>query len=329
MKNSSPIKSVKPLGLRKVCDITVETDHTYVTRGGIINHNTTSSDIKTMFVPPPGAVLLEVDYSQAELRVVAEWANEPTMLEWFRVGRNIHVASACRANKCEDRYDEILKITKDESHPEHVFWTKRKKRAKTINFGILYEQSPAKLKETLEKDGEKVSLAEAEKYMADWFEDFPRIKRFIDRQHKFVKKHGYVKTLFGQKRRLPGIYSRNYGEFLRAQRQSSNTPIQGTAAQYGTFSSTIIHHKIREGKIVGVYQEVYNVHDSLGFYVDPKYIHTIVPQLTAICANPDTKKYFGFKLKKVNMQVNAEVGKNWGSLKGYHKEIDYTKPENL
>jgi DNA polymerase-1 len=290
-----------------------------------IPRDTTSSDIKKMFIAPKGHVLLELDYSQAELRVVAEIANEPTMLEWFRTGRNIHVASACRANKVEDRYDEILKITKNEDHPDHVFWTKKKKIAKTINFGILYEQSPMKLKETLEKDGEKVSVDEAQRYMDNWFKDFPRIKKFIQNQHRMVKAQGYVKTMFGQKRRLPDIYSSHYGKMLAAQRQSSNSPIQGTAAQFGHFSSVIIRQRRMTGQLRGITQEVYNVHDSLGFYVKPEYLHELVPQLVEICANPETKQYFGFELKKVKMQVNAEVALDWGNLRGYKETEDYTK----
>lgn len=288
-----------------------------------IPRDTTAADIKKMFIPPPGHVLLEVDYSQAELRIVAEWANEKTMLEWFKVGKNIHVASACRANKCEERYDEIFKITKDESHPEHVFWTKRKKRAKTINFGILYEQSPMKLKETLEADGEKVTVEQAEKYMKEWFKDFPRIKKYIENQHKFVKKHGYVKTMFGQKRRLPNIFSPNYGLMLQAQRQSSNTPIQGTAAQFGTMAAIIVNQRVKRSMIPYIEQEIYNVHDSTGFYVKLDNLKELIPKLIEIYADPETEKYFGFKLKKVKMQVNAEVGPSWGEIVGYKESEDY------
>lgn len=286
-----------------------------------IPRDTTASDIKRMFIPDRDCILLECDYSQAELRVVAEWANEKTMIEWFKIGRNIHVASACRANKCEDRYDEIFKITKNEDHPDHVFWTKRKKRAKTINFGILYEQSPKKLKETLEKDGEKVSLKQAEKYMAQWFKDFPAVHKYMKNQHAFVKKHGYVLTAFGFKRRLPNIDSSNYGLMLQAQRQSTNTPAQGTAAQFGTFSAVRIRQERRRGNIVGIKQEVYNVHDSLGFYILPEYAKEIIPKVTEICAFPGTLKYFGFEFKKVKMQANAETGPSWGELRGY-KETD-------
>lgn len=290
-----------------------------------IPRDTTSSDIKRMFVAPPGMVLLEIDYSQAELRVVAEWANEKTMIEWFRIGRNIHVASACRANKVEDRYDEIFKITKDEDHPDHVFWTKRKKRAKTINFGILYEQSDDKLRETLEKDGEVVTKEQAGQYKREWFKDFPRIEKFINNQHKMAKRDGFVKTMFGQKRRLPNIHSSNYGLMLEAQRQSTNAPVQGTAAQFGTFSSIIIRQQRRLGNLPGLVQEVYNVHDSLGFYVYPQYIHKLVPVITEICANPDTQKYFGFRMEKVKMQANAELSWTWGLLRGYHADEDYLR----
>jgi DNA polymerase I-like protein with 3'-5' exonuclease and polymerase domains len=304
-----------------------ETGRTSCTEPNLQNipRGTTAEDIKKMFIAPPGLVLLNVDYSQAELRIVAELANETTMIKWFKMGRNIHVASACRANKVEDQYDVIFAITKDEDHPKHVFWVKRKKRAKTINFGILYEQSDAKLAETLRLDGDNVTVEEAGQYKILWFKDFPRIKKYMDSQHKFVRKHGYVKTMFGFKRRLDGIYSDRYGIQLEAERMSTNTPPQGTAAQFGHMAGVVIKQQVDKGLIRGVVQEVYNVHDSLGYYMIPKYLNESVPKILNIMADPETKKYFGFEMKKVKMVANAEVGINWADVRGFHKGEDYLK----
>lgn len=174
-------------------------------------------DIKRQFITPPGKLFLTYDYSQAELRILAHLAKEDTMLEWFRTGKDIHLASACK--KYHEDYDNILPIYEDEQHELYPLWKKRRKQAKTINFGIVYEQSAKKLAESLSTPDEKVSDEEGQIFLDEYFETFPKIKRFMDRQHKFMEKHGYCESLFGRRRRCPKVYSENYSEYLEALRQ--------------------------------------------------------------------------------------------------------------
>lgn len=174
-------------------------------------------DIKRQFITPPGKLFLTYDYSQAELRILAHLAKEDTMLEWFRTGKDIHLASACK--KYHEDYDSILPIYEDEQHELYPLWKKRRKQAKTINFGIVYEQSAKKLAESLSTPDEKVSDEEGQVFLDEYFETFPKIKRFMDRQHKFMEKHGYCESLFGRRRRCPKVYSDNYSEYLEALRQ--------------------------------------------------------------------------------------------------------------
>lgn len=174
-------------------------------------------DIKRQFITPPGKLFLTYDYSQAELRILAHLAKEDTMLEWFRTGKDIHLASACK--KYHEDYDSILPIYEDEQHELYPLWKKRRKQAKTINFGIVYEQSAKKLAESLSTPDEKVSEEEGQVFLDEYFKTFPKIKRFMDRQHKFMEKHGYCESLFGRRRRCPKVYSDNYSEYLEALRQ--------------------------------------------------------------------------------------------------------------
>lgn len=174
-------------------------------------------DVKLQFIPPKNQLFLSYDYSQAELRILAHLANESTMLEWFRTGKDIHLASACK--KYHENYDEIIKIYQDEQHPEYKLWKKRRKQAKTINFGIVYEQSAAKLAESLSTPEEPVSKEEGQQFLDDYFKTFPKVKKFMEKQHKFMEKHGYCVSLFGRRRRCPKVYSENYGEYLEALRQ--------------------------------------------------------------------------------------------------------------
>lgn len=284
-----------------------------------IPRDTTSADIKKMFIPPPGYLLLEVDYSQAELRVVAEVANETAMIDIFRRDYNIHVATACKANGMLDQYEEVRKILKNPEHPDWLFWEKQKKRAKLLNFGILYGQTEKKLSVELE-----CSEAEAKQFIEEWFEAFPRVRHWIKKQHRLAKQDGYVRNLFGRKRRLHDIYSDQYGRFLEAQRQSVNAPIQGTASDFTLFSTIIIREEKELGNLPYDMPQVYTVHDSIGYYIKPELIHKVVPKIIAICANPQTYKWFGFQMKKVNMKVSPEVGKTWGGLEDYNPTTNYT-----
>lgn len=284
-----------------------------------IPRDTTSSLIKKFFIPKPGYIILQIDYSQAELRVLAEWAKEKTMIEWFNTGKDIHLASACKKKGWD--YDKMKAILEDENHPKNTEVKVERKHAKTINFGIVYEQSAMKLAETLE-----VSVTKAEQFLKEYFKNFPKIKTYIDKQHRLVKKQGYVTTWFGRKRRLPKIYSPVYGEFLEAQRHSTNAPIQGTASDFCLFSSILIEEEIQKGNLPHDMVQVATVHDSLIYYIKPEDIHYVVPIVDKICANPETKQWFGFQMKKVRMSVDFEVGvHNWGEMRKYNPETDYTK----
>ena len=336
---SSKIKSIRSLGLQNVYDISVEEDCSYV-GNGIINHNsknpnlqniprgTTAKDIKKMFVPPPGYLLLEVDYSQAELRLVAELSGDKAMIDIFSRGYNIHVATACKVNGAMERYNEIHKgILKDPNHPDNFFWEKQKKRAKLINFGILYGQTEKKLSVELE-----CSENEAKKFIQQWFDAYPQARKWIENQQKFAMKHGFVKNIFGRKRRLPNAMmtrdqakrSNLFGFWLESLRQAVNAPIQGGSSDLTQFASVIIREKILRHELPATLRQVYTVHDSIGYIIKPQDIHKVTPELVKVCANPDTKKYFGFALEKVVMKVSPEIGINWGSLEEYSPEADYT-----
>lgn len=288
---------------------------------------TTDPRIKRMFIPPKGKILFEVDYSQAELRVLAELAEETEMIEWFNTNKNIHVAVAVKVAGAD--YNEVQSILKDDNHPKNIFWTKRKKRAKTINFGIAYEQGPKALCETLNLDlggGDKpYTEAQAKKFMEEWFKLFPRVKKFFDKQHKRVKKDGYVDNMFGRRRRLNDIWSDIDYKRMEAQRQSVNAPIQSTASDFTQFSSIIIMMDRLKGNLPLDLHQFASVHDSLDYNIKPTSIHGVVPKILKICDNPETEKWFKFKLKHVRMKVSPEAGKSWGELSDYDAWKNYGK----
>ena len=313
-----------------------------------IPRGTTAADIKRFFIAPKGYVILQLDYAQAELRVMAEMANETSMIEAFRKGHDIHTATACKKYKIE--YEKVSKILKDEKHKEYTTWVKRRKQAKTINFGIIYCQGAPALAESLSepaRDGKPaiiVTKEEAARYLREFDETFPRVAQFIKSQQKKAYEKGYVKTLFGRKRRLPDLYlplvtriskdGREYkakhGLTMEAERQAVNSPVQGTATDYALFSSVLIDELLQNPKYKkwGC-RQVYTVHDSIGFYIKPRYIHRAVKLFDKIVQNPQTKKYFGFEMTKVKMLADFEVGYNWKDLEKYKTDIDYNDKYKL
>jgi len=287
---------------------------------------TTNADIKKMFIAPKGMVLLQMDYSQAELRVLAAMAKELTMLEWFRTGKDIHLATACK--KYDFDYDKALKILDDESHKDNKLWKVRRKQAKTTNFGIAYEQGVKALGAKMREQGVEVTDEEVQQFLDDWFKDFPRVKKFIKSQHKFAEENGYVKSLFGRKRRLPDVDSDNKWKKLDALRQSTNTPIQSAASDYALFSSVLVRDRIIRHKLPKTLLQIGTVHDSILFYTYPNDIHGIVPELLNIARNPETKIWFNFEVTSVRMEADFEVGLDWADLHKYNKVANYLELVN-
>lgn len=335
MVEGTSIKSIKPIGVRTVYDITVENDESYVANG-FVNHNSstnpnmqniprvlTNPDIRRLFKAPEGKFLLEMDYSQAELRIVAELANEKVMIDWFNQGYSIHVATACLMNKV--KYEDIYPITKDEKHPDHKHWNAQKKKAKTVNFGILYGQTKYKLAEGLSAATKKtVTPDEAQLFLDNWLKTFPAVARWIKQQHKKVKKWGYVEDVFGRKRRLPNIYSSKFGIVAEAQRQSVNSQTQGGSADFTTYALNTIREYELKGLLPCDFQiMVYTVHDSQGYYLFPENIHKYYDTLMEIGMGVNLMDYFGFEMKKVKMKNSVEVGKNWGEFHDYKRKTDY------
>jgi DNA polymerase I-like protein with 3'-5' exonuclease and polymerase domains len=287
--------------------------------------DTTAKDIKYMFVCPKGKVMMQLDYSQAELRVVAGWSQDKQMLEWFRVGHDIHLATACKKYKIS--YEDAYKIYSNEDDPDFKIWKVRRKQAKTIGFGVLYQQGPNHLKESLSTPDHKATKEEAIEFLDEWFDTFPRIRKFVKKQQKFAEEHGYVVSPFGRKRRLPEARNkREQGKYAKALRDAVNAPIQGTASDFALFSSILIREQIMQGKLPASIEQIGTIHDSLMFYIDPKDMNDeVVDHLFNICKDPDTQKYFGFKLKGITMAVDFELGLRWSKLKGYKRGTDYAE----
>eukprot|EP00752_Nemacystus_decipiens_P015309 g13642.t1 len=165
--------------------------------------------IRTAFTAPPGSVLVSLDYSQIELRLVAHMAEIDALRQAFRDGQDIHAATA----------SEVFGVPLDDMTPEV------RRQAKAINFGIIYGISPFGLGRQI-----GVSTSEAKAYIETYFERFPGIRAYMDETIAFCRSHGYVETLFGRRIHLSDINSKNPQVRGYAERQAINAPVQGTAA---------------------------------------------------------------------------------------------------
>lgn len=181
-------------------------------------------NIKKQLVAPKGTLYIASDFSQAELRIMAHLSGDETYLNAFNSGQDPHLAIA--ATKYHVPYEEALKIYEDENHPDHKIWKVRRKQAKQIAFGLIYGIGAKLLAVKLSdpKSGIIVTPEEAQKEMDIYFGQHPKLKTFLKKQEKFLRKNGYLVSLFGRKRRLPQIYSSDRGEEAYALRLALNFP---------------------------------------------------------------------------------------------------------
>lgn len=295
-----------------------------------IPRDTTSSLIKRMFTPPKGYLLVEIDYSQAELRYIAEVSKDKDMIAIFARGYNIHLATGLKINgySLDKYYDLANEVRKDPNHKDFKKWTKVHKSGKVMNFSILYQQG-----DPMTADSLGVSIEEAQRFKEEWYEQFPGIKSYLERWINKTYKLGYAENIFGRRRRLADIKLRDYakadhrarGKYNKATRDCINAPIQGGSSDYTQAAAIEIWERRMRGEkpfIYGPYQ-AYTVHDSIGYYCRPEHIHEFVPAIVEVATKPILKKYYGFEFKKVDMKVSAEVGHNWGEKAEYDPEKDY------
>lgn len=181
-------------------------------------------NIKLQLKAPKGTLYIASDFSQAELRIMAHLSGDETYLNAFNSGQDPHLAIA--ATKYHIPYEEALKIYEDENHPDHKIWKVRRKQAKQIAFGLIYGIGAKLLAVKLSdpKSGIIVTPEEAQKEMDVFFGQHPKLKTFLKKQEKFLRKNGYLVSLFGRKRRLPQIYSSDRGEEAYALRLALNFP---------------------------------------------------------------------------------------------------------
>lgn len=282
-------------------------------------------NIKKQLIARPGQLYLVMDFSQAELRIMAHLSGDETYLKAFREGQDPHLAIA--AKKYGIPYEQALAIHYDENHPDHKLWKTRRKQAKQIAFGLIYGIQAKLLSVKLSdpKSGLIVSPDEAQQMMDEFFEEHPKIKTFMVKQEKLLKKQGYIKSLFGTKRRLPGIYSENNKDVAYAIRLAVNFPCQCAASHMTLFGSILNYWNMKQGYFPPM-MEVCTVHDAAYYNTVPEYINVYtIWKMWDTFRNPQTKKYFGFQIDDVDLSMDFEIGRDMGEELPFIPGYDYHK----
>lgn len=241
-------------------------------------------EIRKCFIPKPGTKLMKCDYSQIELRLMAEFANVEALKGAFREGKDIHTRTAAQIFGLDEK--EVDNATR--------------RKAKAINFGIIYGISGFGLSKQL-----GISSKEADAYIKTYFETYPEIKDYMESTKALCKKQGYVSTLYGRKCYIPGITSSNYGQRQFAERAAINAPLQGSNADIIKLAMNKIHRKYEGDHEVDM---LLQVHDELVFEVKEEALDCVAKEVQHIM---ETAAELSIPLK-----VDVGIGENWQEAGG-------------
>ncbi|MBP7181112.1 MAG: DNA polymerase I, partial [Dysgonomonadaceae bacterium] len=237
-------------------------------------------EMRKVFIPDEGCVFASSDYSQIELRIMAHLSADKNMVEAFMHDQDIHAATASKIY-----HVPIEEVTAD-----------MRRKAKTANFGIIYGITPFGLSERL-----SISRSEAKQLIDEYFETFPDVKRYMDESIATARTKGYVETIFGRKRYLPDINSRNANVRGFAERNAINAPIQGSAADIIKVAMIKIHDRFAKEKLKS--KMILQVHDELDFNV-------VEDELDAVRKIVVEEMEHACKLI-VPLKTDFGYGKNW------------------
>ncbi len=237
--------------------------------------------IRKAFIPRNEDYLfMSADYSQIELRIAASFARDETMIEAFKSKRDIHATTAAR----------VFKVPLDQVTPD------MRRKAKEVNFGILYGSTAFGLAQNL-----NIPRSEATEIIQSYFREFPAIKRYMDRVIQQAREKEYVETIFGRRRYLRDINSRNLATRGFAERNAINAPIQGSAADIIKIAMVRIHNWLTEKKLKT--RMILQVHDELVFDVHRDEVDEVKENVTRLMKT-------AVELE-VPMEVEVGIGKNW------------------
>ncbi len=241
--------------------------------------------VREAFIAEDGYMFASLDYSQIEMRVLAALSEDKIMIETFREGKDIHSAVAMHVFGVSE--DEV---TKD-----------MRRRAKVINFGIIYGMGITSLQHNLGG-----TRAEAEDFHKNYFEKFPKIASYFETVKKDAVRLGYTETLFGRRRYFPGLGSHIPYVKAMAERMVMNAPLQGTAADIMKLAMIKTHQKLTDNNFMNCSRMLLQVHDELIFEIKEMAFNTVIPVIKEAMEHACELA--------VPLTVSIASGKRWGSM---------------
>jgi DNA polymerase-1 len=242
--------------------------------------------IRRAFVAEPGCTLLSLDYSQIELRLLAHVADIPVLKKAFWEGQDIHALTASQVFGLPlENMDAAIR-----------------RKAKAINFGIIYGISPFGLARQL-----GVEQGEAASYIKTYFEQYPGIQEYMERTKQFCRQHGYVQTLFGRRCHVPGIHDKNSARRNFSERAAINAPLQGTAADILKRAMIRVPTALAQHDLTPRAKMLLTVHDELLFEVE----ESAVAQTTAVIKHVLEAATLPALQLSIPLTVEAGHGPSW------------------
>ena len=241
--------------------------------------------IRKAFICDPNKILMSFDYSQIELRLAAEISGDKNFIKAFKNNEDIHSSTA----------SQIFNVRTEKLDSE------MRRKAKAINFGILYGISPYGLAKQL-----SVTNSEAKNYIEDYFNKYPKIKKYMDDQIQFAKTNLYVETMFGRRCNIKSINDKNFSVRGFAERQAINAPIQGTAADVIKLAMIELNKLITADDLDA--KILLQVHDELIFEIDEANKESSIEIIKSVMENV----HLNFKNFEVPLLVDYGFGNNWG-----------------
>ena len=241
--------------------------------------------IRKAFICDPNKILMSFDYSQIELRLAAEISGDTNFIKAFKNNEDIHSSTA----------SQIFNVRTEKLDSE------MRRKAKAINFGILYGISPYGLAKQL-----SVTNSEAKNYIEDYFNKYPKIKKYMDDQIQFAKTNLYVETMFGRRCNIKSINDKNFSVRGFAERQAINAPIQGTAADVIKLAMIELNKLITADDLDA--KILLQVHDELIFEIDEANKESSIEIIKGVMENV----HLNFKNFEVPLLVDYGFGNNWG-----------------
>lgn len=258
--------------------------------------------VKKAFVAPDGYNVIAADLSQAELRTIAHFSGDETMINAYLNNIDIHAVTGQR----------IYKFATLEEFMASDVYKEGRQKAKSANFGIVYGISEdGYIIYVKDATGQDISLTTAKEHRESVFGAYPKLLTWHSRMEKEVREKGYVRTLQGLKRRLPDIYSSNRSEVSAAIRLAINNPIQGTIGLYALWVMVWLRHRYPD------FQFFTTVHDSMVGYAPIGTENEIKGIIKETPYNLPTTLYFNFPEFIVPLTMDTEIGPTYGDLKEY------------